>query len=159
MEARIFIKSGFWRVGTVVVAAVIWGCGGGGPPDQICPEPGDSSALETVIASHGNVRYSTPPDVSAKAHGQSVALRQGESEWCGIVSDVFHVVTNDTPLLVAPGEEITVPNPLPQAHLYDAGIDVEAATANPTPEAGGLIWPFGPGSDRSCSATTSTRRS
>ena len=163
MEWRSSGKQGLWLVCAAMVAAFAWSCGDGGAPapgdmasmtaaaatTEICPNPesGDA-ALKTVLASGGRVRYSEPPEVFAEAHGRSVSLSHGESEWCAIVSDVFHVVTSDTPLVVAPGEEITVPNPLPREHLYNAGISMQAATADPTPQAGSLIWPFGPGGGR-----------
>jgi len=134
-------------VGAVIVVAFAWGCGRGhnSTAVEICPALGESgAALSTVTASGGRVRWSHPPEMFATAHGQSVALSHGESEWCGIVADVFHVVTSDIPLVVAPGETITVPNPLPREHLFEAGIGVQDARGEPTPTPGRLTWPFGP---------------
>ena len=89
--------------------------------------------------------FSGPPRVYAVAHGAKTEMREGVSEWCGTVSDVFNVVTSDEPLTVRPGEEIVIPNPLPGEQIHDAGImfiDTNGVAA--TPSAGRLVWPFGP---------------
>lgn len=133
--------------GAVIVVVFAWGCRGGRDSTvEICPAPGETNALSTVAASGGRVRLSHPPEMFAVAHGQRVALSHGESEWCGIVTDVFQVVTGETPLVVAPGETITVPNPLPGEHLFEAGIGVQRVRDEPTPVQGSLVWPFGPSS-------------
>jgi len=121
-------------ISTVVIlgaAAVVLGCGRSGvePPPatqagatlEICPPPGGAyQAIETARASGTPVAISRPPRVYAVAHGVKVELEEGESEWCGVVADVFHVVTSDEPLTVRPGEEIVIPNPLPGERIHEA---------------------------------------
>ncbi len=136
--------------GGVMLAVFSWGCAGGGGSSvtEICPAVGEGNvALKTIAASNGKVRMSAPPEMVARAHGQSAQLVPGMSEWCGAVFDVFppRVVTSDTPLVVSADETVEVANPLSGEHLFGAGVGFVAVRAEPTLEAGRLVWPSGPG--------------
>jgi len=114
--------------GALLAGALVAGCRSSTPPriSTVCPSSPDEfrDAMTTVAASGGTVAFSGPPRVYAVAHGAKTEMREGESEWCGTVSDVFNVVTSDEPLTVRPGEEIVIPNPLPGEQIHDAGIMV-----------------------------------
>lgn len=145
-------------LGVLACAGFLWGCSNrndGTPPTppspttaavEICPGIGEGGeATRRIIASGGRLRLSRPPTMSASAGGASVQLMGGTSTWCGLHGDAFQVITGDTPLVVAAGEMVTIPNPLPGEHLYAASVNVHDAGAIPTPGAGHLVWPFSPG--------------
>jgi hypothetical protein len=133
-----------------IVVGCGWGCSGGGSlVTAVCPKAGEGEVLRrTISASGGKLRQATPPDLFAKADGQSVKLSDGAWEWCGLVADVFppRVTTADTLLVVTRGKTIQIGNPLPNDQPFDWGIGLEPVRIEPTTEPGHLLaWPSGVG--------------
>ncbi len=143
-------------LGALLSSACVIGCGSPQTPeptatelvdDSICPPMGEANdAIETAFASRTPPNFSRPPKTFATAHGVTVEMIEGESEWCGTISDVFHTVTSDVPLTVRPGETITIPNPLPREHIWEARVGFAEPTTSPTPNGGVIIWASGPSS-------------
>jgi hypothetical protein len=141
-------------LGVLLLAGLLVGCGSRRvtPPltevattSEVCPAVGEANDdIKTLAASGKPISFSVPPRAYATAHDVTVEMTKGESEWCGVVSDAFHVVTSDVPLTVHSGETVVIPNPLPNERIHEAGVAFNAETTSPTPTAGTFSWPFGP---------------
>lgn len=120
------VAIGLVLLGGVVLAACIPGTG------EECPsvdERRDDPGLAVPI----------PQPMYAEAASGRKEFASGPSIWCGVFGDVFEVGTSAEPLIVAPREEVRVPDPL-DANVIESFLTVRHAGV-PTPENGWLIWP------------------
>jgi len=108
------------------------------PTPSRCP----TQAERATAAANGNYAPGTrKPSLTAYAHGASARLASGVSFWCGLHEDVFDPVTLKEPLVVHPGEEVTIPNPLPGMPLVSESVVQTRAAGPPVEHDTYYVWP------------------
>jgi hypothetical protein len=103
----------------VILVSAAGACDGGdGSPATVfvCPSyevgAGSDELILTPLALGTPVERSEPPELYAEVGDEAVQLNPGPSDWCGVHSDQFDVVTSGAPLPASLNEEVTIENPL-----------------------------------------------